>query len=339
LQRSGHPGFRTEATINALHTPVLTMDSYALATRNTVEVVTDEELRSVLAQDKKRVYAGYEPSGEIHLGHLVTINKLIDLQNAGFQVVVLLADLHAYLNRKGTMEEVRELAEYNRRCFEAVGLKDAEFVMGSDFQLSPEYQLDVLMLSQRITINRATRSMNEVGRQMENPTVSQMVYPIMQMVDIARLNVDVALGGIDQRKIHMLAREHLPSIGVKAPLCIHTPIINGLDGKKMASSSGNYISIADSEETVAKKMKKAFCPPEIEENPVLQTLKYHVFPRLGTVSIHRPEKFGGDVTFTSYEEMEGAYAAGNIHPADLKAAVSNGLIEALADARAFMNGE
>lgn len=333
------PFHTPKATINALHTTVILMDPYALATRNTVEVVTDEELRSVLAQDKKRVYAGYEPSGEIHLGHLVTINKLIDLQNAGFEVVVLLADLHAYLNRKGTMEEVRELAEYNRRCFEAVGLKDAEFVMGSDFQLSPEYQLDVLMLSQRITLNRATRSMNEVGRQMENPTVSQMVYPIMQMVDIARLNVDVALGGIDQRKIHMLAREHLPSIGVKAPLCIHTPIINGLDGKKMASSSGNYISVADSEETITKKMKKAFCPPEIEENPVLQTLKYHVFPRLGTVTMHRPEKFGGDLTFASYEEMEAAYGAGNIHPADLKKAVADGLIEALADARAFMNGE
>ena len=315
------------------------MDDYELATRNTVEVITEEELRSVLAQETKRVYAGYEPSGEIHLGHLVTINKLMDLRDAGFDVVVLLADLHAYLNRKGTMEEVAELADYNRRCFEAVGLTGVEFVLGSEFQLSPEYQLDVLRLSQKISLKRATRSMDEVGRQMDNPMVSQMVYPIMQMVDIAHLNVDVAVGGIDQRKIHMLAREHLPSIGIKAPLCIHTPILNGLDGKKMASSSGNYISVADSEETITKKMKKAFCPPEIEENPVLQTLKYHVFPRLGTVTIHRPEKFGGDATFSSYEEMEAAYGAGNIHPADLKAAVTNGLIEALADARAFMNSE
>jgi len=56
------------------------MDAYALATRNTVEVVTDDELRELLAKEKKRVYAGYEPSGEIHLGHLVTVNKLIDLQ-------------------------------------------------------------------------------------------------------------------------------------------------------------------------------------------------------------------------------------------------------------------
>jgi len=60
------------------------MDAYQLATRNTVEVVTDEELRALLTRPVKKVYAGYEPSGEIHLGHLVTVNKLVDLQRAGF---------------------------------------------------------------------------------------------------------------------------------------------------------------------------------------------------------------------------------------------------------------
>ena len=59
------------------------MDPYALATRNTVEVVTGEELKILLERPKKRVYAGYEPSGEIHLGHLVTVNKLMDLKDVG----------------------------------------------------------------------------------------------------------------------------------------------------------------------------------------------------------------------------------------------------------------
>jgi tyrosyl-tRNA synthetase len=133
------------------------MDAYALATRNTVEVITDNELRALIQKENKRVYAGYEPSGEIHLGHMVTINKLMDLRDAGFEVVVLLADLHAFLNRKGSMEEVRELADYNRRCFEAVGLTDVEFVLGSDVQLNPDYELRVLELSQQITLNRARR--------------------------------------------------------------------------------------------------------------------------------------------------------------------------------------
>lgn len=306
------------------------MDPYSLVTRNTVEVITEDELKAIIAKPEKKVYAGYEPSGEIHLGHLVTVNKLMDMRDAGFEVIVLLADLHAFLNRKGTMEEVRDLADYNRRCFEAVGLTDVTFILGSNIQLDSAYELAVLELSQQITLNRAKRSMDEVGRQMENPTVSQMIYPIMQMVDIMTLKVDAAVGGIDQRKIHMLAREHLPSIGYPAPVCIHTPIINGLDGKKMSSSAGNVISVADSEEGIRQKMKKAFCPPEVENNPVLQILRYHVFPRAGAVTIRRPAKFGGDREFTVYEDLERAYAAGEVHPMDLKAATADHLIDILA---------
>jgi tyrosyl-tRNA synthetase len=312
------------------------MDAYDLVTRNTVEIVTGDELRTLLQQPKKSVYAGYEPSGEIHLGHLVTINKLVDLQKAGFDVIVLLADLHAFLNRKGTMEKVGELAEYNRRCFEGLGLKGVRYVLGSDLQLSRDYELLVLQLSQQITLARATRSMDEVGRQMDHPTVSQMVYPIMQMADIAKLGVDAAVGGIDQRKIHMLAREHLINFRYRVPVCIHTPILNGLDGKKMSSSQGNYISVADSEEEIRKKCQKAFCPPEIAENPLLQIFQYHIFPRLPEITIRRPEKFGGNRSFAVYSDLEAAYGKGEIHPLDLKKACGEGLIEILAPVRDYI---
>jgi len=312
------------------------MDAYERATRNTVEVVTDDELRSLIQKPAKRVYAGYEPSGEIHLGHLVTVNKLVDLQAAGFEVVVLLADLHAFLNRKGTMEQVRELADYNRRCFEGLGLKDVTYILGSDLQLSRDYDLLVLQLSQQITLNRAMRSMDEVGRQMDHPTVSQMIYPLMQAADIAMLNVDAAVGGIDQRKIHMLAREHLLNFGYAAPVCIHTPILNGLDGKKMSSSQGNFISVVDSEDEIKKKCQKAFCPKEIADNPVLQIFQYHIFPRLPEVTVRRPEKFGGDRSFASYSGIEQAYQKGEIHPLDLKKTCGDCLIEILRPVREYI---
>jgi tyrosyl-tRNA synthetase len=160
-----------------------------------------------------------------------------------------------------------------------------------------------------------------------------MIYPIMQMVDIARLGVDAAVGGIDQRKIHMLAREHLPSAGYPAPVCIHTPILLGLDGEKMSSSRGNYISVADPEETIAKKLQKAFCPPAIRDNPVLQILELHIFPRQGGVTIRRQPKFGGDRHFQSYQELEHAYAAGELHPLDLKKTAAEYLVEILRSAR------
>jgi tyrosyl-tRNA synthetase len=299
------------------------MDRLALIKRNTEEIVTQEELERLLeTKESPTAYVGYEPSGKIHMGHVLTVNKLVDLQNAGFEVTVLLADVHAYLNEKGTMEEVREIADFNKECFIALGLEEGKtkFVYGSDYQLEPDYMLSVLKLARDTTLNRAKRSMDEVSRSADNPRVSQMVYPLMQAVDIAMLGVDVAVGGIDQRKIHMLAREGLPGLGYKAPICIHTPILLGLDGKKMSSSSNNYISMDDSGKAVKKKINKAFCPEgDIVDNPVLALFKYHIMPRFEEITIHRPEKYGGDLHYPGYEELEAEFASKELHPMDLKA--------------------
>ena len=299
------------------------MDRLALIKRNTEEIVTQEELERLLeTKESPTAYVGYEPSGKIHMGHVLTVNKLIDMQNAGFNVTVLLADVHAYLNEKGTMEEVREIADFNKECFIALGLEEGRtnFVYGSDYQLEPDYMLSVLKLARSTTLNRARRSMDEVSRSADKPMVSQMVYPLMQAVDIAMLGVDVAVGGIDQRKIHMLAREGLPGLGYKAPICIHTPILLGLDGKKMSSSANNFISMDDSEKAVKKKVNKAFCPEgDIVDNPVLALFKYHIMPRFGEITIHRPEKYGGDLHYPTYEELEAEFASKELHPMDLKA--------------------
>ena len=308
-----------------------------LATRNVEEVVTIEELRELLeTNEKPRAYVGYEPSGEIHLGHMMTVQKLIDLQKVGFDIVVLLADVHAYLNEKGDFDGIREVAEYNKAAFIALGLEEGrtKFVLGSEFQLEKDYVLDVLKMARITTINRARRSMDEVSRRKDDPMVSQMIYPLMQSLDIAHLRIDVAVGGIDQRKIHMLARENLPKLGYKVPICLHTPILVGLDGEKMSSSKGNYISVRDSEEEVKRKIRKAFCPERVvENNPVMDIAKYHIFPRFGKITIERDEKFGGDVEYESFEDLAKDYAEGKLHPLDLKMNVAKYLNEILKDAR------
>ncbi|MDD2439434.1 MAG: tyrosine--tRNA ligase [Methanosarcinaceae archaeon] len=309
------------------------MDRLELIKRNVQEIVTEEELDALLQKkEAPTAYVGYEPSGKIHMGHVLTVNKLMDLQKAGFKITVLLADVHAYLNKKGTLEEVKKIADYNRRCFLALGLdkEKTNFVYGSEYQLGSEYMLNVLKLSKDVTLNRARRSMDEVGRAMDNPMVSQMVYPLMQAIDIAMLEVDVAVGGIDQRKIHMLARENLKSLGFEAPICIHTPILLGLDGKKMASSSDNYISVDDTAEEIKTKFKKAFCKMgDTAENPVLALFRYHIFPRYQEIVINRPEKFGGDLSYASYAELEKAFAAEELHPMDLKNAAAKYINEIL----------
>jgi tyrosyl-tRNA synthetase len=303
------------------------MDRLELVTRNVEEVVTMDELKKLLEEKAHpTVYVGYEPSGNIHLGHMITANKLIDCQAAGFKVTVLLADLHAYLNRKGTMEQIEKIAEYNKRCFIALGLseEDTRFVLGSSYQLSAEYAMNVLRMACDTTLARARRSMDEVSRDAEDPHVSQMVYPLMQAMDIASLGVDVAMGGIDQRKIHMIAREQLPQMGFKSPVCLHTPILLGLDGTKMSSSKGNNISVDEPEEAVTKKIEKAFCPAGVvDNNPVLDLFKYHIFIRYPTVTIERPEKHGGSLTYDSYEALKADFGARKVHPLDLKKAAAS----------------
>ena len=318
----------------------LIMDRLALVTRNTDEIVTPEELEALLSSDSTcSAYVGYEPSGKIHMGHVLTVNKLLDLQQAGFKITVLLADIHAYLNEKGTMEEVKKIADYNRRCFIALGLdeKNTDFVLGSSYQLEPDYMMDVLKLARSTTLNRARRSMDEVSRDAENPKVSQMIYPLMQALDIAHLRVKVAVGGIDQRKTHMLAREGLPELGYSAPVCIHTPILLGLDGKKMSSSKGNYISVDDSPEDIRKKMKGAFCVEgEVRDNPVLSLFKYHIMPRYPEIAVKRPEKYGGDLHYSGYEAIEADFAARRLHPMDLKSAASEYMNQILEPVRRLM---
>ncbi|MFB6096336.1 MAG: tyrosine--tRNA ligase [Haloferacaceae archaeon] len=323
------------------------MDVYERITRNTDEVVTEEEVRTLAADPQgKRAYVGYEPSGVLHIGHTLTANKLIDLQEAGFEVVVLLADVHAYLNGKGTFEEIRETAERMRAQFVAYGLDEerTEFVLGSSFQLSEEYQLDLHALEVETSLNRAQRAMAELAGG-ETARVSHVVYPLMQALDVEYLDLDLVVGGMDQRKVHMLHREQLPAIGYDARPCLHTPILADLTSGvgKMSSSSGVTISMEDATEDIEEKVNAAYCPPTRDpepdddgnerENPVLEIFRYHVFPRFDQVVVERPEQYGGDLEYDDYEALAADLESGELHPADAKSALATYLDDLVAPGR------
>ncbi|GAA0677260.1 tyrosine--tRNA ligase [Natronoarchaeum mannanilyticum] len=323
------------------------MDDYDLITRNAEEVVTEEEVEALAADpDGKRAYVGYEPSGVLHVGHLLTANKLIDLQDAGMEVVVLLADVHAYLNGKGSFEEIRETAEVMREQFLAYGLdaEQTEFVYGSEFQLDEEFALDLHQLELSTSLNRAQRAMAELQGG-DTAKVSHVVYPLMQALDIEYLDVDLAVGGLDQRKVHMLAREELPDLDYEVRPALHTPIIADLTSGegKMSSSSGETISMEDSAEELEEKVNAAFCPPTRDpepddegnerENPVLELFRYHVFPRFESVTVERPDEYGGDVTYDDYEALAAALESGELHPADAKGTLADYLDELIAPGR------
>ncbi|MEM2874583.1 MAG: tyrosine--tRNA ligase [Candidatus Hadarchaeales archaeon] len=310
-----------------------------LVSRGSSEIVTEEELREMVSKGTFSAYCGYEPSGEIHFGHVLTAFKLVDLQKAGGRVTVLLADLHAYLNGKGELEEIRRIAEYNKHCFIALGLdpKTTDFRLGSEFQMNGEYIIDVMRMATQTTLLRARRSMAEIARRVEDPDVAQVIYPIMQAVDIAHLKVDIAVGGKDQRKVHMIAREKLPALGYKKPVCLHLPLLHGIDGsEKMSSSRGNFISVRDPPNHIKEKIGRAFCPPRvIDGNPVIEYAEQLVLPRLGTLKIERAQKHGGPLEIETTSELRDLYSEGKLHPADLKAGVASGLIELFAPVRTY----
>jgi tyrosyl-tRNA synthetase len=307
-----------------------------LIKRNTVEIVTEEELRTLLQKKKSPVvYCGYEPNGPMHLGHFVTITKLMDLEKAGFKIKILLADVHAFLNRKGTEEDIKKEVENWKKTIKAIGL-NAEVVLGSGFQFEKEYQLDVMRLAQSSTINRGLRSMQEIARDIDNATISQLLYPLMQVVDIKYLKVDVAEGGIEQRKVHMIGKD-MQTILEYPFIAIHTPLINSLKGpgEKMSKSiPGSGISVTDSYEEIKKTIKNAYCPEkQTKDNPILEISKLIVFPRIKKFKITRPEKFGGNLEFDNYEELEKIYTEGKLHPLDLKNTITEYLEEIIAPIR------
>lgn len=309
-----------------------------LIEQGTLEVIDREELKEVLKKEQPIAYTGYEPSGKIHLGHAVTVQKLKTLQKLGFKIKILLADYHAFLNGKGTVEEIADTAEYNKKCFQALGLDEStEFIYGSTFQLDADYTSKVYKLATMTTLKRAKRSMDQVSRHDDNPKVASVVYPIMQTVDMAALEVDVALGGMEQRKIQMLARENLEKINETVPVCIHTPLLHGLDGDaKMSSSKGNYIAVDDSVEEITEKINKSYCPQgEIEDNPMIEIAEAFVYPNQEKLLIKRPEKFGGDIELT-HDELIEEFGNGNLHPMDLKTGIKDFLIEFLAPVREYM---
>jgi tyrosyl-tRNA synthetase len=304
-----------------------------LIKRNTVEIINEDILKKILDKGGEPViYCGYETSGPIHLGHLVSLTKLLDLQKAGFKVKILFADWHTYLNQKGDWDFIREEVEKWKKGIIASDLDSVEFILGSEMERNLEYIDDVFRLATKNTLNRGLRSMQTVARDIENAKISQVIYPLMQIVDFKYLKVDGALGGIEQRKIHMLALESLKNIHYKTPFMIHhelIPSLKGSDSGKMSSSDkSSMISILDDEKDIKKKLNKAYCPEGIvKENPVLAIVKLIIFPRYNNFLVERSEKFGGNLEFNSYKDLEKSFANKELHPTDLKNACSKYLIE------------
>ncbi|XP_061192418.1 tyrosine--tRNA ligase, cytoplasmic-like [Saccostrea echinata] len=268
------------------------------------------------------------------------MSKIADFLRAGCEVTILFADLHAYLdNMKAPWDLLSLRVQYYERVIKAmlksigVPLDKLKFVKGSDYQLSKEYTLDVYRMSSMVTEHDAKKAGAEVVKQVGNPLLSGLLYPGLQALDEEYLKVDAQFGGVDQRKIFTFAEKYLPHLGYTKRIHLMNPMVPGLTGDKMSSSvEDSKIDLLDSPAALKKKLKKAFCEPgNVKDNGVLSFCQHVLFPlraKEGFLVTRKPE-FGGDSLYTTYDDLEKAFAKEEVHPGDLKVAVEGYLNELL----------
>lgn len=320
-------------------------EKYTLITKGLQEVLNGQIIKKVLEEEKRplKIYWGTAPTGKPHCGYFVPMIKLAHFLKAGCEVKVLLADLHAFLdNMKAPLDVVNYRAKYYEFVVKAilrsigVPIEKLTFVIGSSYQLSRDYTLDLFKLANIVSQNDAKRAGADVVKQVANPLLSGLIYPLMQVLDEQYLDVDAEFGGVDQRKIFVLSEENIEALGYKKRAHMMNPMVPGLgQGGKMSSSDPNSkIDIIEKPKKVKKKINSAFCAPgNVEENGLLSFVQFVLGPvyelthGTGTFQffIDRPEKYGGPITYDSFEDLKTAFKEEKLSPVDLKAGVTAGI--------------
>lgn len=339
-------------------------ERYELITRGVEEVIGGEIIQQVLDANERplKCYWGTAPTGRPHVGYFVPLTKLADFLRAGVQVKVLFADIHAFLdNMKAPIELVKHRAEYYRQILtcvmKSIGVPTDRltFVLGSSYELSEQYNFDVYRLAAMVTEHDAKKAGAEVVKQVASPLLSGLLYPGLQALDEQYLDVDFQFGGLDQRKIFMFAEQYLPKLGYAKRAHVMNGMVPGMNGSKMSSSDkDSKIDFLDTPSEVLKKVKAAYCMEgEVDNNGVLAFVGAVLMPiaRMrqemadkhtpldgqsrsfiapeapkGTLfSIMRPEKFGGPLYYSAYDDLVSDFKEKKVHPADLKPAVADAL--------------
>jgi tyrosyl-tRNA synthetase len=331
-------------------------DRVARVVRNAEEVLTPAEVRSLLeTHASPRAYIGFEPSGALTIAHLITARKVIDLAEAGCDVTVFLADWHAWINDKlgGSLERIEGSGRYMQAAFTALGVDPARvrFRWAHELVGSSDYWARVVRVAKATTLARTKRAMSIMGRGEEESNLdsSKLFYPAMQAADIFELPVDLAYGGMDQRRAHVLAREVAHHYGWPVPVAVHTPLLSSLrgggrmnptegvlEGKMSKSDPGSGIPIPAERSELSARIEAAFCPAkEVAGNPVVEIVRFIVFPWEGTLTVDRAPKHGGPIEFPTEASFLAAWSEGSLHPQDVKRAVVAALDRELEPARRY----
>jgi len=321
----------------------------------TEEVVTHDELVELFKTNSSpKHYIGLEISGFLHLGSLISTGfKINDFVKAGVKCTVFLADWHTLINDKlgGDWEAISKVSKYYHDAFKLV-CPDVEIVLGSKlYEEKTEYWSELVKFTKHMSIARTMRTLTIMGRSEDDKKidVAKLLYPAMQAVDIHSLDVDIAHAGMDQRKIHMLVREIFPKMKWRVPVAVHHKLLPGLSkpsessnsqilGKMSKSDPNSGIFIHNTDDEIKKKISKSWCEEaNIQNNPLLEIVRTVILHEFDEMNVERPEKFGGNVSYSDYNQLETDFAEKKLHPGDLKNTVGNYLVKIVSPIRDKLN--
>jgi len=321
----------------------------------TEEVVTHDELIELFKTNSSpKHYIGLEISGFLHLGSLISTGfKINDFVKAGVNCTVFLADWHTLINDKlgGDWDVITKVSKYYADAFKLV-CPGVNIVLGSElYDSKKEYWREFVEFTKHMSLKRTMRTLTIMGRTEDETKIdlAKLLYPPMQAVDIHSLDLDIVHSGMDQRKIHMLVREIFPKMKWKVPVAVHHKLLPGLSkpadtsdskilGKMSKSDPNSGVFIHNTDDEIKKKISKAWCEEaNIENNPLLEVAKTIIFHEFNEMNVERPEKFGGNISYTNYNQLETDFAEDKLHPGDLKQTVGDYLVKIISPIREKLN--
>ncbi len=242
--------------------------------KGVVDLVSEEELLKKLTKSYEsktplKIKAGFDPTRpDLHIGHVVLINKLRQFQKLGHHIQFLIGDFTAQIGDPTGKNEARpplsleEIVEnsktYADQVFKILDREKTEVMYNSKWfnEFKPA---DFIKLTARYTVARMIERDDFEKRYKGGIPIHlhEFLYPLVQGYDSVAMKADVELGGTDQKFNVLVGRDLQKSFGMAQQCIITVPLLEGLDGvQKMSKSAENYIAIDDTPKDIFGKTMK-----------------------------------------------------------------------------------
>ena len=229
-----------------------------------------QALEKALRSGKKlRIYNGIDPTGKLHLGNWVVLEKLHQFQLLGHEVIVLIGDFTATigdptdksaLRKPLTRKQVLENAKnYKKQIGKILDIKkfNIKFLHNEEWtnKLKPK---DLLELASQFTVARLLeRDMFQkrikAGKDIH---LHEFLYPIFQAYDAVTMDVDMQIGGNDQTFNMLAGRTLMKKLKNKEKFVLTTKLLTDPTGKKMGKTEANMINLDENPKEMYGKIMR-----------------------------------------------------------------------------------